>query len=374
MNNADRDFQWKTKHTVFVCCGLVLLLLISGWFWLFFKLLLWVALALALIAAIAVGINWRTAAVTKSSLEEVQNAQRAFVIASLIAVGLLAGIWSFPTSNYNTALGKSIAPGSRLNNLSITGKNTEKSLDRPSLALASATLNGSWEESDVFFNDTAAWSGTAFVVSRNSGKLLLFTNSHCLNLSGLAKTDDDRSIEILRYDLSVKFPSGKTKRVLRLAEESTNLDLAQLEVSADDLKEGIDYVIVPDGSSLQIAIGERVVAVGSPLNEYLAGTHTFGSVSAIRTNAPSGEKCKTIQHDAAINGGNSGGPLFLERDGRMFWVGVNTWRFDGAQGIFFSIAADEAQKAKYEWTDATPSGVAKLLTRFFGVSASATSN
>ena len=114
----------------------------------------------------------------------------------------------------------------------------------------------------------------------------------------------------------MQFPSGATKQVARIGDETTDLDLAMLDVPAQGLQEGRDYVIVKSQSATAVKVGDGVVAVGSPLGSAFAGTHTFGSVSAVRDHAPSGTKCKVIQHDAAINHGNSGGPLFAQHQDR----------------------------------------------------------
>ena len=366
MDQSVVNFSWERKHTLIAIACVVFLLFLFGWLWPLLKLFLWLSLGTALISAIAMGVHWRNLIGAQAPFEELQTAQNFFIGSSILTLSLAAVVWSMPQST--TSVPQPIA----LTNTQTAMPKNGSSLDSSSLALASATLFGTWEESDAFFNDSSSWSGTAFVVSKSLGRLILYTNSHCLNLSGLRQSDDDGSIEVLRYELVIKFPSGAVKAVRRVAEETTNLDLARLEVDCDSLTEGKDYIIVPDGSNLSLSVGDRVVAVGSPLGEYLSGTHTFGNVSAIRDISPSGVKCKTIQHDAAINHGNSGGPLFLERDGRMYWVGINTWGYDNAQGIFFSIAAQESQVANFAWADATPSGAATLLQQLYGVSATAT--
>ena len=87
--------------------------------------------------------------------------------------------------------------------------------------------------------------------------------------------------EVLQYSLTVKFPTGIGRDRYFEWPKRLKLDLAQVEVSADGLVEGKDYIVVPDGSSVNADVGDRVIAVGNPFGE-LEGTHTFGMVSAIR--------------------------------------------------------------------------------------------
>jgi len=178
---------------------------------------------------------------------------------------------------------------------------------------------------------------------------------------GSADSDSDGIADVLRYSLIVEFPSGQQRPAVRMAEENTDLDLACIEVSSDGLTEGYDYVVVPAARYVDVHVGDRVIVVGNPLGRF-SGTHTFGRVSALRDQGGFGEKCKVIQHDAAINPGNSGGPLFVEQDDEVFWIGVNTWRVPIAQGIFLSIAADEACNAHYSWATADPAGAAELIS------------
>ena len=95
------------------------------------------------------------------------------------------------------------------------------------------------------------------------------------------------------------------------------------------------------GDSDAVEVGELAVAIGNPLGQEFAGSVTVGYVSAVnRTMTTEGSTYNLIQTDAAINSGNSGGPL-VSSSGKV--VGINTAKISatGVEGMGFSIPINE---------------------------------
>ncbi|HET6607695.1 MAG TPA: DegQ family serine endoprotease [Rhodopila sp.] len=114
-------------------------------------------------------------------------------------------------------------------------------------------------------------------------------------------------------------------------------DLALLKVNSDK-----PLPTVPFGDSGAMRVGDWVLAIGNPFG--LGGTVTAGIVSARGRDIHQGQYDDFIQTDAAINRGNSGGPLF-NMDGQV--IGINTAIFSpsgGSIGIGFSIPSNMAKK------------------------------
>jgi serine protease Do len=113
-------------------------------------------------------------------------------------------------------------------------------------------------------------------------------------------------------------------------------DLAVIRVKSDK-----PLPVVPMGDSDKLRIGEWVMAIGNPFG--LGGSVSLGIVSARNRDINAGPYDDFIQTDAAINKGNSGGPLF-NLNGEV--VGINTAIFSptgGSVGIGFSVPTNTAR-------------------------------
>lgn len=139
-------------------------------------------------------------------------------------------------------------------------------------------------------------------------------------------------------DVEVTTTAGLVYEATLVGYDSTN-DLALLKVQAQDLP------CVTLGSSDALQVGDQVAAIGNALGE-LTSTMTVGYVSAKdRVVTTDGSTINMIQTDAAINSGNSGGPLF-NMQGEV--VGITTAKFSGTsssgvtiEGIGFAIPMDD---------------------------------
>ncbi|MDG4647816.1 trypsin-like peptidase domain-containing protein [Roseibacterium sp. SDUM158017] len=166
--------------------------------------------------------------------------------------------------------------------------------------------------------------GSGFIIS---GDGLVVTNNHVIAGADAVEVvlDDER-----RFEAEVVGTDPAT-------------DIALLRIEGEDLPS------VEWGSSEDLQIGDWVVAIGNPFG--LGGTVTAGIVSARSRDINSGPYDEFIQTDAAINRGNSGGPLF-DASGNV--VGVNTAIFSpsgGNVGIGFAVPSRVAQTIVEELRD-----------------------
>jgi S1-C subfamily serine protease len=132
-------------------------------------------------------------------------------------------------------------------------------------------------------------------------------------------------------EIKVALTDGRVFRATVVGADRFN-DLAVLKIDGKDLP------VLRLGASAKLAVGETVVAIGSPLWIEGGPTVTVGVVSALgRTMEQPGLPMlhNLIQTDAAINPGNSGGPL-LNLRGEV--VGINTALIASAHGIGFAIS------------------------------------
>lgn len=136
-------------------------------------------------------------------------------------------------------------------------------------------------------------------------------------------------------EVSVTLQDGTTLQAKIVGRDESG-DLALLKVKSDKPLPTVAF-----GDSSQSRVGDWVLAIGNPFG--LGGTVTAGIVSARGRDIHQGQYDDFIQTDAAINRGNSGGPLF-NMDGQV--IGINTAIFSpsgGSIGIGFSIPANAAK-------------------------------
>jgi serine protease Do len=139
------------------------------------------------------------------------------------------------------------------------------------------------------------------------------------------------------YDITVTLQDNQELKATLIA-TSPVADLAVLKVNAAK-----PLASVPFGDSSTLHVGQPVVAIGNPLG--LGGSVSGGIVSALNRDLMSSPYDDYIQTDAAINHGNSGGPLFNLK-GEV--IGVNTAIFSplpqgGSIGLGFAIPSDNVQ-------------------------------
>ena len=134
--------------------------------------------------------------------------------------------------------------------------------------------------------------------------------------------------------ISVLFTDGRELSARMVGGDKLS-DLAVLQVDAQDLTPA------EFGNSDSLRVGDMVVAIGDPLGIELRGTMTDGIVSAInRDLATDGRTLTLIQTNAALNSGNSGGPL-INCYGQV--IGINTMKIGdyvssaGVEGLGFAI-------------------------------------
>ncbi len=168
------------------------------------------------------------------------------------------------------------------------------------------------------FNRKAVSLGSGFVIDAAG---IVVTNNHVIDNAD---------------DITVTLNDGREfSATVRGRDRETDLAVLQLDTG------GVKLPFVKFGDVDKARVGDDVFAIGNPFG--LNSSVTKGIISARNRNIDSGDFDDFIQTDAAINRGNSGGPLF-DMSGRV--IGVNTAIFSqtgGSVGVGFAVPADLAE-------------------------------
>ena len=159
-------------------------------------------------------------------------------------------------------------------------------------------------------------TGSGFIIDETG---FIVTNDHVIEDAGL---------------IEVTLAEGE-KLPAEIIGRDPKTDLALLKIESEESLPFVEF-----GNEDDIRVGDWVIAIGNPFG--LGGTVTAGIVSGFKRDINSGPYDSFIQTDAAINWGNSGGPLF-DLEGRV--IGINTKILSpsgGSVGIGFAIPASIA--------------------------------
>jgi len=199
------------------------------------------------------------------------------------------------------------------------GKNNSSSSTTPRETLTPSQIYVQTVDSVVsILTDISGGSG--FIISNNG---YVVSNYHVIE--GASK------LQVVTYD-------GQVYDAELIGYDMTN-DVSLMKIDAEDLHS------VRFGSSEDLVVGDQVVAVGNALGE-LEATLTVGYISGKdRIVSTDGSAINMLQTDAAINSGNSGGPLF-NMNGEV--IGITTAKYTGEsaagaiiEGIGFAIPIDD---------------------------------
>ena len=198
-------------------------------------------------------------------------------------------------------------------------------------------------------------NGSGFIIGQDEERLYIATNYHVVedtnSLTVCLGTDDEPIVEA------------------EVLGSDPIRDLAVVTVNLADLEQGAadEISIVSLGSSSDLTVGQRAIAIGNALG--YGQSVTQGVISALnREVTVDGYTDQYIQTDAAINYGNSGGAL-LNEAGEVIGINYAKAAEDGVEGMGYAIPIDEAMEILQELMETQEGGeTSQELPGYLGIS------
>ena len=241
--------------------------------------------------------------------------------------GVIGGVLSTLVVMEDIKLDNNSTQGGNVTNSTVTSYNFE-TVENPVVAISKQVgpsvvgVRVTYKAQTFFGTTEAEGEGSGIVYSKDG---YIITNYHVV----------EQAINDVSAKVQVILSTGDILDAKVVGGDSVT-DIAVIKVEKTGL------TAAEFGDSDAIEVGELAVAIGNPLGQEFAGSVTVGYVSAVnRSITSSGTTYNLIQTDAAINSGNSGGPL-VSSSGKV--VGINTAKISatGVEGMGFSIPINEA--------------------------------
>ena len=279
------------------------------------------------------------------------------LVAGLIGGGLSLGIGNMvenhvQNSSTNVPAGSNKAGGTKVNKnkaslnnestkaynstkdavVSVINKQEVQSSDQGIMGMFGGQISGGSDDSSSSQNSgklQTASEGSGVIYKKSGNSAYVVTNNHVVKGSNA---------------LQVILSNGRKVNADLIGSDSAT-DLAVLKINSADVKSVAEF-----GNSNSIEAGQDVLAIGSPMGSEYANTVTKGIISAKSRTLKSGKDgtlTSVIQTDAAINSGNSGGPL-INMAGQV--IGINSMKLAGSndgssvEGMGFAIPSNEVVK------------------------------
>lgn len=264
--------------------------------------------------------------IVKKAIHEAKPRFIALKAMSLILIGAILGSWIGPTLGARWQPKTAEIPTTGAQQTVHIAPSKEVTTEKAVATKARPSVVGittSVASPGNFLNNEggiARGVGSGVIVSSDG---YILTNSHVVS-DGQAT------------DIKVLLDDGQETPATIVWNDQT-LDLAVLKVE----KTGLPAIEL--GSSSEISVGDKAIAIGNPLGLELQSTLTSGYISGLNRTITfeNGLQMEGLmQTDAAINRGNSGGAL-LDAQGRL--IGINTAKNSAGEGIGFAIPIDTAK-------------------------------